>query len=384
MVLATQRVGVENVLVAGGNAEARERADRFAEPLRREGVLFKQFPTLPWPREAPDRWGLSYQQSSWVMRHVADYDLLHIHGIWGVGLLGGLAAARWRGVPVVVTAHEALTAFDIDDSRSEARRRQKLALRALYLRWATMFVLTSELEATDSLPPSESARLRVIHYPLVDPRQPVPPLHPRGTHTELRVGVIGRIHPKKNVGVLVEALAQLPEHVRLVVAGDARHGFVDLPDRLRERAAALGVDHRVEWLGFVSPEDRGELVDSLDLVAMPSVFESFGMSAAEAMLQGVPVLVSQRTGIAEVIARRGGGTVASADPAGVAEAIRKLDDDREALGRLGREAQAAILAELTYTQVGQALEAAYAEALALGSGRRGRRGFRRRAQASSR
>ena len=55
------------------------------------------------------------------------------------------------------------------------------------------------------------------------------------------------------------------------------------------------------------------LLAGLDVLAMPSEYESFGLSAAEAMLHGVPVLVSERTGIAEVIARHGGGRITRPD-----------------------------------------------------------------------
>jgi hypothetical protein len=73
MVLATQRAGVHNVLVAAGTPAARRRAHAFTAPLREEGVRVKQFASLPWPPEHPDRWGLSVPQMRWVARNVEEF-----------------------------------------------------------------------------------------------------------------------------------------------------------------------------------------------------------------------------------------------------------------------------------------------------------------------
>jgi glycosyltransferase involved in cell wall biosynthesis len=175
----------------------------------------------------------------------------------------------------------------------------------------------------------------------------------------LRVGFLGRIDPKKNLDLLIEAMAALPEEVHLTIAGD---GPADLVGSLRLRADRLGVSDRLEWLGFVDSKERTRLLEGLDLLAMPSAFESFGLSAAEAMLHGVPVVVSQRTGIAELIRRHGGGRIVEADVASIAAAIGELEVDRESLRTMGAQGQAAVMEELDYVRVGQALHTAYVDA----------------------
>ncbi len=356
MAVATLRAGVDHVVVAGGNAPARKRALPLTERLESEGAEVKQFPSLPWPPERPDRWGLSLPLVGWVAARVAKFDLLHIHGAWGLALLSGLGAARLRRTPIVVTPHESFTAFDIDDSRSDARRRQKLGLKRRYLRAARMFIVQSELEAGASMPQSDRDRLRVVPYPVFDDRRPVPELRPRGGESGLRVGFLGRIHEKKNLDLLIDAVAAMPGHVRLIVAGE---GYGDIPERMKARAERAGLGSRVEWLGFVSGGQRDRFFDGLDLLAMPSAFESFGMSAAEAMLHGVPVLVSERTGVAEVIRRHGGGVIAPAAAEAVVEKLTELDRERDSLTGIGAEGQAGVLADLSSSTIGGQLRSAY-------------------------
>lgn len=362
MVLATQMAGAENTFTAAGNRAARARAQQLTRPLRDAGVGVRMFPTFEWPEEAPDRWGLSVPQVRWFTSAVCEYDLVHIHGVWGFSLLAGLRAAVKNDVPVVVTPHESLTAYDIEvSSGSQLRRRQKLLLKEAYIRWATYFVLTSDLEAASSLPPALMQRRSVVHYPLAEV-QPVPP---RDVNADgqgaFRVGFLGRLHPKKNLNHLIEALPALGPGTRLVIAGDG-----PLMAEMRRLTETLAVAERVEWRGFVAKDERPEFFTSVDVLAMPSEFESFGMSAAEAMLQGLPVIVSERTGVAEIIRRAGGGLVASPDRGGLLASLLELrdasPDRRHALGQQGR---AAILSEMSFSATGKALCAAYEKALML-------------------
>ncbi len=358
MVLASRRAGVGHVVSCTELATARDRSQLLVRRLQDAGVPVVAFPPLERPAELAERWSLSPAQVPWIWRRIGDFDLVHVHGVWNIGALSGLASARARGVPIVVTAHESLTANDIDKSRSGPRRVQKLALRSCYLRWTNLFILTSALETQESLP--ASAPRETIPYPLFDAGTPVPKLRARGQGPQLRIGYLGRIAPKKNVPVLIEALALLPDHVRLVIAGD---GPFELVEPARQRAEELGVADRVQWLGFVAPDARGDFLQEIDLLAMPSSFESFGMAAAEAMLAGVPLLVTAKTGIAELLARHGGGVVVAPDALSVAAAVLQLDRDRGRLSELGAQAQRAIREELDYDRVGHRLRNAYERVL---------------------
>ncbi len=359
MLLAAAKAGVDSVVAVPEHSGPDGVSSRaLIDLLEPAGVVVRVMPALSWPRGAAYRWGMSPAQIAWTARHVRDFDLVHVHGIWGMAPVGGLMAGRIAGKPIVVTAHESLTTFDIDGSRSAARRRQKLLLKAVYLRYATLFLLSSELEARTSLSPA--MRQRTVHYPLVDETLGLPAMRPRGQQQELRVGFLARIDPKKNLDLLIDALPRLDDHVRLIVAGSGPPALVN---SLRTRAERSGVSDRIEWLGFVEPGDRPRLLANLDLLAMPSAFESFGLSAAEAMLHGVPVLVSDQTGIAEVIRRHRAGHIANATVSGIADAIGDLDADRGALQEMGARGQVAVREELSFGRIGQALYDAYEDAV---------------------
>jgi glycosyltransferase involved in cell wall biosynthesis len=298
----------------------------------------------------------------WLARSTGGYDLVHVHGVWGLTLLAALVAARVRGVPVVVTPHESLTAIDIETSQNAIRQRVKLALRAIYLRWTAVFVVNSQLEASTSVPELGADRVNIAYHPIVDRDTPDVRLRPRGGSATLTVGFLGRLHPKKNLDLVIDAVAKLPEHVDLIVAGGG-----DLLEQMQRHAEQRGIQGRVEWLGFVSPDERAQFLERIDVLVMPSTFESFGMSAAEAMLGGVPVIVSEPTGIAEVIRRHSAGVVVSPDADSVAAAIERLDADRGSLATLAAAGQEAVREELSLERVGASLREAYERAVADGT-----------------
>lgn len=99
----------------------------------------------------------------------------------------------------------------------------------------------------------------------------------------------GNRRPHKNYDGLIRALALVEERVRprLVVTGS--HG---LDDPLRDVVAELGLERFVELRSWLSPEELGELYRTTTALAVPSFAEGFSLPPLEAMLSGVPVLVS--------------------------------------------------------------------------------------------
>lgn len=172
-----------------------------------------------------------------------------------------------------------------------------------------------------------------------------PSLDPARGHqlagTDSYLLALGTIEPRKNLPLLVEAFDELtaaaPE-LRLVVAGPDGWG-VEAFDAAVARAAHRD---RIVRLGFVTEADRGALLAGASVVAVPSHYEGFGLTAAEAMLAGVPVVASDAGSHPEVI-----GEAGLLVPAGDLEALvaalhraitdQRLADDLRARGRVQAE-----------------------------------------------
>lgn len=138
----------------------------------------------------------------------------------------------------------------------------------------------------------------------------------------------GTLEPRKNVGALLDAYGRLATEradlPRLVLAGRAAEGSEGWIEQIK--AAPLA--GRVDLKGYVRPEDRRALMAGAAVLVMPSFMEGFGIPALEAMTLGVPVIVSNRGALPEVVGDA--GLVFDPDePEALVAALRRVIDERE-------------------------------------------------------
>ncbi len=142
------------------------------------------------------------------------------------------------------------------------------------------------------------------------------------------IGYVGRLRWEKGPHVLLTAFAKvsldLPEAVLLMVG--------DGPDRknLKKQAKNLGITQNIQWMGKIKHPDVFQLYGLMDVIAIPSLFEGFGLTAAEAMAAGTPVVASNVDGLTEVIKNKQYGTLIPADnPDKLAQAIIRTQSNPE-------------------------------------------------------
>jgi glycosyltransferase involved in cell wall biosynthesis len=156
---------------------------------------------------------------------------------------------------------------------------------------------------------------------------------------------VGTIQPRKNLERLLEAFARLlvlssrlgrvAEGVlkprctetdgkpQLVLAG--KRGW--LYDRIFRRVEEMGLGDRVLFTGYVPQEDLPALMSGARMLAMPSLYEGFGLPVVEAMACGTPVVCSNASSLPEVA----GDVALLVDPLNVeawAEAMGRLLEDQ--------------------------------------------------------
>ena len=107
---------------------------------------------------------------------------------------------------------------------------------------------------------------------------------------------VGTLQPRKNLERLLEAFARLDGELQLVLAG--KRGW--LYDRIFRRVEELGLGDRVLFAGHVPQEDLPALMSGARLLAMPSLYEGFGLPVVEAMACGTPVVCSNASSLPEV------------------------------------------------------------------------------------
>jgi glycosyltransferase involved in cell wall biosynthesis len=251
-------------------------------------------------------------------------DLLHSHHRFTT--IVGRAVSWLTGVPLVATVHE----FKADGRLTAA----------CWARGPTIVPSQALKEHLVSFYGSRREAVAVIPHAI----EPLPAAESRPLRVaaEARVGYIGRLAPEKGARFFVESIPlirrEFPASRFLIVgAGPEEQG-------LRELARRLGLADADLFLG--NRGDVAELIDSFDVVVIPSLFESFSLVALEAMRAGRPVVASAVGGLPEVV--RDGETgvlVPPGSPAALAGAVGSLLADAARRRELGVRAHAVFCAE---------------------------------------
>lgn len=247
-----------------------------------------------------------------------------VAAMWPLTVVAPLA--RWRArtrCPVIVSEHGVLSRQYAGKGPAHAallRTSLAVGLRAADARVGVAEGVVADMARLSGLPRS---RMAVIPNPVPAPPPPSPDARAAaealwGTKPGGRILSVGRLKPEKNHGLLLAALARLPEDLvwRLVLAGTGPSEAL-----LRAKAQALGLGSRVTFAGMVP--DPSALYASADLFVLSSDHEGFGIVLVEALHAGLPIVATDcPTGPREVLEGGAHGRlVPPRDAAALARAI---------------------------------------------------------------
>lgn len=139
---------------------------------------------------------------------------------------------------------------------------------------------------------------------------------------------VGRIEERKNIVKIIEAFEILKEKHdlphKLVLAGRPGHGYENIKLKISDSEFK---DEIVE-LGFVSEEDKWELLKNADVFVFPTKYEGFGIPILEAQSVGTPVVAANNSSIPEV-AGEGAILVDPENSEAIANAVHQIISSEE-------------------------------------------------------
>lgn len=271
----------------------------------------------------------------WVSAGLAGYrryeqtfgapDLIHAHNALNAGLLAAEIKRRY-GRRYVLTEHSSYY------HQGLAPRRFRYAVRRAIEESAAHTVVSHAVRGS----------LEAWVGPLVRTSGVLPNVLSRtfeeGVDSSPRCGgftilSVGNLLPVKGHEHLVRAFAKFRcghAEARLRIAGDG-----PLRQRLEGLAAELGVADAVDFLGLLRPEAvRAEMLRA-ELLALPSLHETFGVVLIEAMACGLPVLATRCGGPSEIVSSEAGWLVEPGDAHALAQGLERAHAER---GKLTRQA----------------------------------------------
>ena len=319
-----------------------------------DGVRVVRFSNPRWNHFVLDR-----NLRARLSRNQDQVDLLVIHGIFNQPNVSVGKVAKGAGIPYIVWLHNIYT--------PELLRRKKTR-KCLY-GWLFERPLLNGAAAVHVFTAEQVSYLR--DYGVSVPAFVVPngfdlrevpevyregaPRGPRDGHTFnfLFLGRLDMHH--KGLDLLLQAVSigirnrRLPTNVRLdLVGADWGHRH-----RLETLAARLRVGDFVRFVGRVAPAVRWDVLSSHDILVLPSRYDGFGLAALEAMVVGIPVIVSEEAGVSWFVREANCGYLVEPNPASICGGLVRAIETRDQWPAMGQRGKAFAYEHLTWSKVAQ-------------------------------
>lgn len=265
------------------------------------------------PVRRPRSYCYAPQLRRWVAENISRFDGVVLHGMWLYPNRVVAQACLRRGIPYACFPHGMLEPWAVFHQGLF-----KTVKKTLYWRlWekrifdysrCVFFTTEREKQMAQRTFPLRGLQLLLMPYGIDVNRSKVAQpsraeiLQPPDRKIAL---FLGRLHPKKNVDLLIKAwaAANLPDNWTLVIAGSGDRGYTE---RLRRLIASLNLEKRIQLAGFVSGRDKAYLLQRAAWFMLPSNAENFGVAVIEAVTHGCAVAVSDKVCIADALDENSG------------------------------------------------------------------------------
>jgi glycosyltransferase involved in cell wall biosynthesis len=282
-------------------------------------------------------------------------DLIHAHE-YAAGVAAVMAGKSWN-LPVVISEHCG------DFIRGTLRKRDILKARFAMNRAAAVLPVGEEVR--QSLRALRiGGRFEVVPNAIDTAVFRPAPARAAARDGKATILLVALLREGKGIPVLLRALAALKRKRRdflLQIAGEGPGG-----GKYRSLCRDLGLDGEVSFLGMKSRPEVAELIRGSAFVVQPSLCETFGMTAIEAMACGKPLVASRLPAFERTVSPERGLLVPPGDAAALASALDAMLDRRRGYSpeRIARYVEE----NFSYEVVGRRLDAVYRSALAVGGG----------------
>ncbi|MCU0567750.1 MAG: hormogonium polysaccharide biosynthesis glycosyltransferase HpsP [Oculatellaceae cyanobacterium Prado106] len=333
-------------------------------PVIQDGYEIRYFRCSPFRR-----YKFSTSLLQWLSSHSYEYDLAHIHALFSPVSSFSAAIARHHHLPYILRPLGTLDPADLQKKRS-LKQLYAAFLERPNLAGASALHFTSDQEA------KISERFGTLTRDIVLPLGVNPVTANPSARQAIReqYGIPGdrplllfmsRLDPKKGLDLLIPALEQLLTEgldFHFVLAGSNAQD-PDYEQQIRDRIQSSALGEKTAIAGFVSGHDKADLLQAADLFVLPSYYENFGIAVAEAMVAGVPVVISDQVYIWEQIQQATAGWVSPCSVDGLVEQLRSGLMDSAERQRRGENAKAYALEHYSWGAIAQQMMQIYQQIL---------------------
>jgi glycosyltransferase involved in cell wall biosynthesis len=327
-----------------------------------QGVLVRFFARFSPQIHSVREFAFSAGLTQWLWHHLRDYDLIHVHAIFSYPSTVAMAIARLRNIPYIVRPLGQLCQWSLQ---------QSAAKKAIYLNIIERKNInqSASLHLTSNAEKQEIEQLNLECKNFVIPHGlAIPGIIPNASQLlreyfqlsskEPIILFLSRIHPKKGLEYLIQALAQIKDKkFTLIIAGN---GDSDYEAQINSCLHDYGLEDCSLMTGFVEGELKQLLLQGANLFVLTSYSENFGVAVLEALAAGTPALVTPGVALAQEIEQNDLGYVVPQEPTAIAKAIEKhLELSESEENKLSQRTRQFVLDNYSWEQIAQQLLTVY-------------------------
>jgi glycosyltransferase involved in cell wall biosynthesis len=234
-----------------------------------------------------------YAEVASVIAQENEFDVIHAHD-W-LTYLAGIEAKRVSGKPLIVHVH----ATEFDRVGTKDINKSVFNIEKAGMTESDQIIAVSQLTKNIIIEKYgiDQEKVHVVHNG-VTPQEDWEPSYISKISDHV-VTFLGRITYQKGPQYFIEAAGRVLHYfpdTHFIIAGSG-----DLLPAMIDRVAQLKLSSRIHFTGFLKGKEIQQVWSVTDIYVMPSVSEPFGITPLEAVQAGVPVIVSNQSGVAEVM-----------------------------------------------------------------------------------
>lgn len=228
-------------------------------------------------------------------------DVVHINTIWLLQCAWAQLWAEQKGYKCALTVHGMLEPWIVNRNRWKKklgmiffqRRQLQTAL------WQTVTAMDERehvLQYYSSESIADASKLNIDVIPIgIDSESIARKCASLKVDGEKYILFLSRIHPKKGIEILLEALCRVREKIAGYKVKIAGEGDSDYVEKLKNFCSENNLNNIVEFVGGIYGDDKWRMISNASVLVLPTYSENFGLVVAEAMSASVPVITTNTT-----------------------------------------------------------------------------------------
>lgn len=165
--------------------------------------------------------------------------------------------------------------------------------------------------------------------------------------SKIVIGIVKTLSPKYGIEYLIKAVKELEDILEKEIFNKIEvhiYGKGYLEEKLKQLTVNLNLEEKIKFLGFIKNTDVPKAINKMDIFVVPSLEESFGVAAVEAMACEIPVIVSDADGLKEVVVNNETGfVIPKKDYEVIAKKLKELILNEELRIKFGKNGRKRVL-----------------------------------------